>query len=79
VQGPRLLSLLRLPFALRYRLAYDAKLTSEVLQLLVRAVFCSLRRRARRCGKMANPQCGAVTFVQRFGDAALGPAGRAVG
>jgi hypothetical protein len=60
---------LTLPFALRYRLAYDAKLTSEVLQLLVRAVFCSLRRRARRCGKMANPQCGAVTFVQRFGDA----------
>jgi hypothetical protein len=35
---------LSVPFALRYRLAYDARLASEVLGLFVRAVFASLRR-----------------------------------
>jgi hypothetical protein len=60
---------LSLPFALRYRLAYDAPLASAVLGLFVRAVFASLRRRARRQWKTARVQCGAVTFVQRFGDA----------
>jgi hypothetical protein len=38
---------LSLPFALRYRLAYDAPLSSAVLGLFVRAVFASLRRRTR--------------------------------
>ena len=60
---------LSLPFALRYRLAYDASLTSAVLALFVRTVFASLRRRARvRLGTL-RAQGGAVTFVQRFGDA----------
>jgi hypothetical protein len=59
---------LSLPFALRYRLAYDASLASAVLGSFVRTVFSSLRRRARRRGLEAV-QCGAVTFVQRFGDA----------
>jgi hypothetical protein len=60
---------LSLPFALRYRLAYDARLTSAVLGLFVRAVFASLRRRARRQWGITRAKCGAVTFVQRFGDA----------
>jgi hypothetical protein len=60
---------LSLPFALRYRLAYDAPLASAVLGLFVRAVFASLRRRARRQWGIAGAHCGAVTFVQRFGDA----------
>lgn len=60
---------LSLPFALRYRLAYDAELTSAVLGLFVRAVFASLRLRARRKWNVSRGQCGAVTFVQRFGDA----------
>jgi hypothetical protein len=60
---------LSLPFALRYRLAYDAPLTSAVLGLFVRAVFASLRRRAQRHWGGARGQCGAVTIVQRFGDA----------
>jgi hypothetical protein len=60
---------LTLPFALRYRLAYDAPLTGDVLRIFVRAVFASLRRRARKRRPIANPQCGAVTFVQRFGGA----------
>jgi hypothetical protein len=60
---------LSLPFGLRYRLAYDAPLTSAVLGVFVRTVFASLRRRARRQWGVARGQCGSVTFVQRFGDA----------
>jgi len=60
---------LSLPFSLRYRLAYDAPLASAVLAVFVRAVFASLRRRARRQWGLARSQCGAVSFVQRFGDA----------
>lgn len=37
---------LSLPFALRYRLAYDAPLFRDVLHIFVQAIFSSLRRRA---------------------------------
>jgi len=60
---------LSLPFGLRYRLAYDARLTRDVLQIFVRRVFASLRHRARLRWSIEDPQCGAVTFVQRFGGA----------
>ncbi len=60
---------LTLPYPLRYRCAYDAKLTSEVLRAFLRALFTELRRRARQHWKLRAPQCGAVTFVQRFGSA----------
>ena len=61
---------LTLPWALRYRMAFDAALTSAVLRELVRAVFASQRRRARALLGCRGPvRCGAVTFVQRFGDA----------
>ena len=60
---------LSLPFGLRYRLAYDARLTRDVLQIFVRRVFASLRRRARLRWPIDDPRCGAVTFVQRFGGA----------
>jgi hypothetical protein len=60
---------LSLPWQLRYRLAYDAPLVQQVLGIFVRAVFASLRRRARSHWGIARSQGGAVTFVQRFGDA----------
>lgn len=61
---------LSLPFALRYRLAWDATLASQVLGCFLDSVFASLRRRARlSAGRRRSLQCGAVTFVQRFGDA----------
>jgi hypothetical protein len=60
---------LTLPFALRYRLAYDAPLTSLVLREFVRAVSASYRRRARRLAPVRRPRGGAVTFIQGFGDA----------
>src|SRR5712691_2875646 len=60
---------LSLPFALRYRMAYDARLTSDVLNVFIRALFGEMRRRARESMNLGSSQCGAVTFVQRFGDA----------
>jgi hypothetical protein len=59
---------LSLPYALWYRLAYDASAVSPVLRVFVRAIFESQRRRARDNG-IHNTQCGAVTFIQRFGSA----------
>lgn len=58
---------LSVPFALRYRLAYDKSLVGDVLQIFARAVFGSLRRRARDRDGIRDAQCGGVTFVQRFG------------
>jgi hypothetical protein len=60
---------LSLPFALRYRLAYDSSLLGEVLRIFVRAVFASIRRRAGIPASDRRARCGAVSFVQRFGDA----------
>ena len=60
---------LSLPIALRYRLAYDSGLAADVLQVFIRAVFTSLRRRARHKLGPGKYECGAITFVQRFGDA----------
>ena len=53
--------LLSLPFALRYRLAYDAQRTSGVLSLFVRTIFASLRRRAGQPWGIDRGQCGAVS------------------
>jgi len=61
---------LSLPFPLRYRMAYDAALTREILNLFLRTLFASLRRRARKRWGVRSGQSGAVTFVQRFGSAA---------
>jgi hypothetical protein len=60
---------LTLPYPLRYRCAYDAKLTSEVLRAFLRSLFAELRRRARQKWGARAEQCGAVTFIQRFGSA----------
>jgi len=61
---------LSLPFSLRYRLAYDRTSVTPVLNAFVRAVFASLRRRARERYDVVNIKCGSVTFIQRFGGAA---------
>ena len=60
---------LTLPYPLRYQCAYDPKLTSEVLRAFLRALFAELRRRIRRHTGLRAQQCGAVTFLQRFGSA----------
>jgi hypothetical protein len=58
---------LTIPFALRYRLACDSGMARDVLRIFIRAVFSFLRRRAGKRMGIGKVQCGAVTFVQRFG------------
>jgi len=60
---------LSVPYALRYRLAYDSSLVTEVLQVFVRSVFTSIRRRAGIPASNRRSRCGAVVFIQRFSDA----------
>ena len=60
---------LTLPYPLRYRCAWDARLTSEVLRAFLRALFADLRRRARHHHGVQSGHCGAVTAIQRFGSA----------
>jgi hypothetical protein len=60
---------LTLPYALRYRCAYDARFTSQVLRAFLRALFAELRRRERAQWGRTRGQCGAVSFIQRFGSA----------
>ena len=60
---------LRLPYPLRFRCAWNARLTSEVLRAFLRSVFTDQRRRARKLFGIRKGQCGSVTFVQRFGSA----------
>ena len=57
------------PLSLRYRCAYDRELASRVLRAFLRSLFTELRRRVRRHWGVRAEQCGAVTFLQRFGSA----------
>ncbi|MEN8183019.1 MAG: transposase [Myxococcota bacterium] len=58
-----------MPYPLRYRCAYNAVLTSQVLRAFLRGLFSALRRRAKAQWGRPGGQCGAVTFIQRFGSA----------
>jgi hypothetical protein len=60
---------LSLPIPLRYRIAYDRELCSEVLGVFLRTVFSSLRRRAKHHFGVTNGQSGSVSTLQRFGGA----------
>ena len=60
---------LTLPYPFRYRCAWNARLTSEVLRCFLRAVFADYRRRAKRDFGVRRGACGSVTFIQRFGSA----------
>jgi hypothetical protein len=57
-----------LPIELRYRLAHDGELLSDVLAVFLRAVRGWYRKQARKAGHL-DTRCGCVTFAQRFGSA----------
>jgi hypothetical protein len=57
---------LSLPYEIRYRLAYDGKLLSDVLAVFLRVVQAWYEKQARAAG-YGNARCGSVTFAQRFG------------
>jgi hypothetical protein len=59
---------LSLPFEIRYRLAYDGKLLSDVLSVFLRVVRGWYYRQAKAAG-YKDVRCGSVTFAQRFGSA----------
>ncbi len=59
---------LSLPFWLRYRVAYDHKLLSEILAVWTRTVTNFYRDRARRQHGIADGHCAAISSIQRFGD-----------
>jgi hypothetical protein len=57
---------LTLPYPLRFHMAYDSKLVAAIHRIFVQTVFGFLRKKA---GDGRKLKCGAVTFIQRFGDA----------
>ena len=59
---------LSLPIQIRYRLAYDGKLLSEVLAVFLRIVRGWYRKQGRELG-IRDGLGGSVTFAQRFGSA----------
>jgi hypothetical protein len=59
---------LSLPMEIRYRLAYDGRLLSDVLAVFLRAVRGWYYEQAKAAG-YDDPRCGSVTFAQRFGSA----------
>jgi hypothetical protein len=50
-------------------LVYVARTLRHAVSSFAGYLFASLRRRARLCWQIGDPQCGAVTFVQRLGGA----------
>jgi len=60
---------LTLPYPLRYRCAWDPRLTTEILRAFLRSLFADQRRRARRVLGVQRGHNGSVTFIQRFGSA----------
>ena len=59
---------LSLPINVRYRLAYDGKLLSEVLSVFLRVVRGWYRKQGKEAG-IKECASGSVTFSQRFGSA----------
>ncbi|MEO0600689.1 MAG: transposase [Myxococcota bacterium] len=59
---------LTMPYALRFRLAWDIALRRAVHAVLRREVFRYLQRQARFLG-VKGPRCGSVTFIQSFASA----------
>jgi len=57
---------LTVPHRIRYLIAFDRALCSQVRRIFIRAVFSHLRRKARRRG-IRQGRTGAVVFLQRFG------------
>lgn len=57
---------LTVPHRLRYLLAHDPELVTAVYGVFTRTVFAAMKRRAA-VPSGCRMQCGAVTFIQRFG------------
>lgn len=58
---------LSFPIPLRYLMASNSKVLTNVLAITLRAITGLIRRKARAQGEEGPLECGAVTLVQRFG------------
>lgn len=56
------------PFELRYKMAYDPKVTSYILRVFTNKVMCWYRKQARAKG-VKKTKAGGVTVIQRAGGA----------
>jgi len=56
------------PWRIRRLMARDYKVITDILNLVIRALYAYQRRMARKAGHR-NSKCASVTFVQRFGGA----------
>jgi len=65
-QAPYRQWVLTFPWELRFHLAMDGKLLSELRTAFLRMVFAWQRRRGRELG-LRGGEAGAITFTQRFG------------
>ena len=57
---------LSLPYELRLLAAFKADVLGALVRIFVNQVFANYRARAKRAG-IERGECGAITFVQRFG------------
>lgn len=59
---------LSFPISLRYKMAYDPKLTTRCLRIFTNKVMAWYRRQARRSG-ISHSKAGGITVIQRAGGA----------
>jgi hypothetical protein len=60
---------LSLPIQVRYLVAYDSALATDVLAVFIRAIRTWYRKAARRKYGATDTETGAITAIQRFGGA----------
>lgn len=56
------------PYKLRYMMAYNSKLTSQILSIFISVISSYQKKKARQNG-IKNAKPGVITFIQRFGSA----------
>ena len=59
---------LSFPYKLRFQMAHNAKLTSQILPIFIKVITSYQKNVARRRG-IKRARTGSVTFIQRFGSA----------
>ena len=59
---------LTVPYRIRYLIAFDSDLSARLRRIFVRTVFSWLRKKGRDLG-VAEPEAGAVVFLQRWNSA----------
>ena len=59
---------LSFPYKLRFQMAHNARLTSQILPIFIKVITSYQKRKARKHG-IKRARTGSVTFIQRFGSA----------